>query len=59
MVDNGFIIKLETQALEFPNSDHDDVLDTLSQMIEVFRSKGNADKQTPNRQMKPKINRLT
>lgn len=34
-----FIFKLERQLLEFPNWDHDDHPDCLSQMIEVFRKK--------------------
>jgi len=34
-----FVPKLERQLLEFPNGDHDDHPDCLSQMIEVFRKK--------------------
>lgn len=35
----GFIAKMERQFLEFPNWDHDDVIDTVSQWIEVFRKR--------------------
>jgi predicted phage terminase large subunit-like protein len=37
--DKNIIPKLERQLLEYPNSDHDDIMDTLSQAIEVFRKK--------------------
>jgi len=39
MSDKSFINKLETQFLEYPNGDHDDVIDCVSQAIEVFRKK--------------------
>lgn len=39
MTDQNFISKLETQFLEYPNGDHDDCIDTCSQMLEVFRTK--------------------
>lgn len=38
MVYSTFIPKMERQFLEFPNGDHDDVIDTVSQMVEVFRN---------------------
>ena len=34
------IPKIEKQFLEFPNGDHDDIIDCLSQAVEVFRYKG-------------------
>lgn len=37
--DPNFMFKMERQFLEFPNGDHDDIIDTLSQAIEVFRKK--------------------
>lgn len=39
IADVQFIAKLERQLLEFPNSDHDDISDTLSQCVEVFRKR--------------------
>lgn len=39
IVDKSFIVKVETQFLEYPNWDHDDVIDCISQMVEVFRKK--------------------
>lgn len=38
MSDVQFVTKMERQLLEFPNWDHDDIADTLSQCVEVFRS---------------------
>lgn len=34
-----FIAKMERQFLEFPNWDHDDIPDTVSQAIEVFKKR--------------------
>lgn len=39
-ISQSFLAKLETQFLEFPNSDYDDIPDTVAQMFEVFRKKG-------------------
>jgi len=39
MSEPSFIRKLETQFLEYPNGDHDDCIDVISQAIEVFRKK--------------------
>ena len=39
IVDKKFIAGLEQQFLEYPNGDHDDKIDCLSQMVEVFRKK--------------------
>lgn len=39
MRDSAFVNKMERQFLEFPNWDHDDVIDCIAQMIEVFRKK--------------------
>jgi hypothetical protein len=39
ITDQSFIHKAENQFLEFPNWNHDDVIDTISQAIEVFRKK--------------------
>lgn len=35
--DPTFIPKLERQFLEYPNGNHDDIIDTVSQGVEVFR----------------------
>jgi hypothetical protein len=35
-----FISRMESQLLQFPNGDHDDHPDCLSQMIEMFRKRG-------------------
>lgn len=37
--DGTFVPKIEKQFLEYPNGDHDDIIDTISQAIEVFRKK--------------------
>jgi phage terminase large subunit-like protein len=37
MPDKNFIAKMERQFLEFPNADHDDIIDVVSQAVEVFR----------------------
>ena len=50
MPDKTFINKIETQFLEYPNGDHDDVIDTLSQMVDVFRSKRKKDTPTNTQQ---------
>jgi len=39
IVDSNFIPRTERQFLEFPNGDHDDIIDCISQAIEVFRKK--------------------
>jgi hypothetical protein len=39
MTDKWFVSKAETQFLEYPNGDHDDVIDVISQWVEVFRKK--------------------
>lgn len=39
IVQPDFISRMESQLLQFPNGDHDDHPDCLSQMIEVFRKK--------------------
>lgn len=39
IVDKKFINKAESQFLEYPNGDHDDIIDCISQMVEVFRKK--------------------
>ena len=39
IVDPLFISKMEWQFLSFPNGDHDDIIDTLAQMVDVFRDK--------------------
>lgn len=49
--DTSFISKMESQFLEFPNGDHDDIIDTLSQAIEVFRVKHVVEK--PTQEKKP------
>lgn len=38
-LDKDFLSKLERQFLEFPNADHDDIIDTVSQAVEVFKKK--------------------
>jgi hypothetical protein len=38
MVDPKFLPKCERQFLEFPNSDHDDIIDTISQSLDMFRN---------------------
>ena len=37
MSDPAFVPKMERQFLEFPNGDHEDIIDTVSQGIEMFR----------------------
>lgn len=37
MVDKSFITKMETQFLEYPFGDHDDICDAISQGCEMFR----------------------
>lgn len=37
MSDPSFVSRMERQFLEFPNGDHEDIIDTISQGIEMFR----------------------
>ena len=41
MTDRNFVTKAENQFLEYPVWDHDDIIDTISQMFEVFKTKTN------------------
>jgi len=35
--DTAFLSKTETQFLEFPNADHDDIIDCIAQAVEMFK----------------------
>lgn len=37
MPDKGFINRMESQFLEYPNGDHDDIIDCISQGVEMFK----------------------
>lgn len=43
-LDKNFLFKTEQQLLEFPNGDHDDIIDTLWQAIETFRKRTEKEK---------------
>jgi predicted phage terminase large subunit-like protein len=54
-IDKNLINKMETQFLEFPNGDHDDIIDMIAQWAAVFRKWV----QPKPKEEKPKINPLT
>lgn len=54
-LDKNFLFKTEQQLLEYPNGDHDDIIDTMWQSVEVFRKREEKAKPTP----RPTVSLLT
>jgi len=54
-LDKNFLFKSEQQLLEYPNGDHDDIIDTMWQSVEVFRKREEKAKPTP----RPTVSLLT
>ena len=55
-LDKNFLFKTEQQLLEYPNWDHDDIIDTMWQAVETFRKRLEKTKQT---EQQPTISLLT
>jgi len=59
IADPAFVPKMERQFLEFPNWDHDDIIDDLAQWVEVFRDNKRIGEKRKEIMSTPKINPIT